>query len=441
MSQSKQTVEKGDMKWWQLGLFGVGSTIGTGFFLGSSFGIKLGGLSVLLSFLLAGAATYIVYDGLSKMTEKDPQKGSFRIYAKKAYGDWAGFSVGWAYWVSEVLIMGSQLTALSIFSRFWFPAIPMWMFAIGYAVLGIIVLLLGANKLSKAENIFGIMKIAAIVMFIFVAVGLLFGWFGLREVNIPQGLSDFFPKGFVGFWSSLIFAFYAFGGIEVMGLMATSLKDPKEAPKAGRIMIILLVIIYILSIGLTLLLVTINKLTTDESPFVITLKTYDFTILSHIFNGVLIIAGFSTMVASFYGVTSVLVSLAEGGDATELFAKKGKLAIPFPSLILLMVGLTASIVTSLVLPDKIYEYITTGAGLMLLYNWLFIILSAKKLLDISPFVKSMYWLGILLLLLGISGTMMDKSNRMGLFISIGFVLIIGIVTFFLMKKRKAVEAY
>ncbi|WP_223251776.1 hypothetical protein, partial [Bacillus atrophaeus] len=39
------------MAWWQLSLIGIGCTIGTGFFLGSSIAITKSGVSVLLSFL------------------------------------------------------------------------------------------------------------------------------------------------------------------------------------------------------------------------------------------------------------------------------------------------------------------------------------------------------------------------------------------------------
>ena len=38
--------EKGDMQWWQLSLVGVGCTIGTGDFLGSTIGIKTAGSSI-----------------------------------------------------------------------------------------------------------------------------------------------------------------------------------------------------------------------------------------------------------------------------------------------------------------------------------------------------------------------------------------------------------
>lgn len=38
--------EKGGMQWWQLSLVGVGCTIGTGYFLGSTIGIKTASSSI-----------------------------------------------------------------------------------------------------------------------------------------------------------------------------------------------------------------------------------------------------------------------------------------------------------------------------------------------------------------------------------------------------------
>src|SRR3954452_5566773 len=98
--------EIASLAWWQLSLIGVGCIIGTGFFLASSIAIKMTGPSVILAFIMAATATYIVFEALAKMSADDPQKGSFRTYAKKAYGRWAGFSSGWVYWCSEILIIG-----------------------------------------------------------------------------------------------------------------------------------------------------------------------------------------------------------------------------------------------------------------------------------------------------------------------------------------------
>ncbi|MCH1627934.1 amino acid permease [Ferdinandcohnia quinoae] len=423
---AKENSEK-KIKWWQLSLFGVGCTIGTGFFLGSSIAIRTAGPSVLLVFIIAAIGTYLVYDGLAKMTVQKPEKGTFRTYAKKAFGKWAGFSIGWIYWSAEILIMGSQLTALSIFTKFWFPNVPLWIFASIYGVLGLCILLIGTSGINKLENIFALIKISAILMFIVIAVLAVTGTIeGTRDPQLP---TDYFPKGILGLWSALIFAYYAFGGIEVMGLMATQLKYKNDAPRAGKVMLLLLTIIYLGSIGLAVMLASKKVFTGEESTFVVALGNYNIPILADLFNGALIIGGFSTMVAALYGVTSILVNLSEDGDAPKIFSKRGKLKVPLPAFILTTSGLLASIIFSLLMPDSIYEYITTGAGLMLLYNWLFILLSANRLLKPGFVGKLKYYLGMLFILLAVSGTLFSKEIRPGFFISLGFVVIIGIFAF------------
>ncbi|MFB4325131.1 amino acid permease [Priestia sp. BR_2] len=420
---------KGNLKWWQLSLLGVASTIGTGYFLGSALGIRLGGPAFLLSIILAATATYFVFDVLARMTAEDPQKGSFRTYAKKAYGRWAGFSTGWMYWCSEVLIMGSQMTALAIFSRFWFPGVPMWIFASGYAVLGLFVIWIGTKGFDRLENVLAVIKVAAIVMFLVIAAAAWMGWLkGGSRPHVPGSMNALFPTGGKGVWSSLIFAFYAFGGIEVMGVMAVRLKNPKEAPKSGKVMILLLAIVYVLSIGMAVMMVAWNRFSTTKSPFVVALSSYQLPFIPHIFNAVLIIAGFSTMVASLYAVTTMLVTLSEDKDAPKLFSRKMfKRDTPIFSLSLTAAGLIVSIVLSLLMPGKIYEYLTTAAGLMLLYNWFFILISAGRLMELTGWGKAKRYIGMILIAAAVSGTALHPTSRPGLWISLGFILLIGLV--------------
>ena len=196
--------ETASLTWWQLSLIGVGCIIGTGFFLASSIAIKMTGPSIILAFIMAATATYIVFEALAKMSVKDPQKGSFRTYAKKAYGRWAGFSSGWVYWCSEILIIGSQLTAISLLTKFWFPNVKLWIFASIYAVLGLIVLFIGAKAFGKLESAFAVMKIAAIFMFIVIAILALTGVIGGNSnPNMPGSVKEFFPNGSIGFWTLL----------------------------------------------------------------------------------------------------------------------------------------------------------------------------------------------------------------------------------------------
>jgi L-asparagine transporter-like permease len=434
-----QSKSKDELNWWQLSLIGIGCTIGIGFFLGSSLGIKLTGASIVISFLIAAAGTYIVYSLLAKMTAADPQESSFCYYANKAFGRWAGFGCGWNYWCSNILIMGSQLTALGLLSQFWFPNIPLWVFAAGYAVFSLIVVMLGTKGFDRVEDLLAILKTAAIVMFIIIALAVYFGWIkgDADRPNFPNTVKEWMPNGFKGLWSSLIYAFYAYGGIEVIGLMSMRLKKKEDAPKAGTFMLLLLMIVYVLSLALAVTLASYSAFNEKESPFVTALANYDLALFPHVFNGAIIIAGFSTMTAALFGVTTLLVSLAKDGDAPEFFTKKIKFKdLPLPSIALGAAGLAASVIAALLLPGKIFEYITTAAGLLLLYNWFFIILSALRILNEKIWNKILSFVGLGLILAAVSGTLLDKTVRFGFFISLLFVGIIAVMAIFMNRKWK-----
>jgi len=428
---------KGRLSWWQLSLLGIGCTLGTGFFLGTSMAIHKSGPAVLIPFLVAAVCTYIVYDGLVKMSVANPDKGSFRTYAKQAFGRWAGFSNGWVYLISEILIMGSQLMALGIFTKFWFPALPLWVAASLYAALGLVVILTGMKGFENFQNIFGALKAAAIMMFIIVAVMIILkGTQSATFDSLQSNYEEFFSQGIKGIWLGLLYAFYAYGGIEVMGLMVIDLKNPKEAPKAGRIMLIVITIIFIMAIALALALVSWKDFNVKESPFITVLHDYHIPYVADIFNGVLMIAGFSTMVASLYAVITILITLAEDHDAPKILAKKGKMKVPFPAFLFLAGGLVITIVIGFLMPEKIFEYLVTAAGLMLIYNWLFILVTYMKLMKLSKWEHVKNALGMLLIAVTVSGTLGEKTSRLGFFVSLLFIILIGIATWIVVKRQR-----
>ncbi|MBK5245140.1 MAG: amino acid permease [Eubacteriaceae bacterium] len=100
--------------WWQLSLIGIGSIVGAGFFLGTSVAISLTGPSVIIAFLIAGLISYIVFAALAEMKINDPETGSFRDYARKAFGDNIGFISGWMFWIAGVfwIIQNKNLNAI-----------------------------------------------------------------------------------------------------------------------------------------------------------------------------------------------------------------------------------------------------------------------------------------------------------------------------------------
>lgn len=79
-------------------MLAISGAIGAGLFLGAGAGIHTAGPGILISYTLAGLLMVLVMRMLAEMAVAQPNSGSFSVYAEKAFGRWAGFTVGWLYW-------------------------------------------------------------------------------------------------------------------------------------------------------------------------------------------------------------------------------------------------------------------------------------------------------------------------------------------------------
>lgn len=444
MHNSRQASERApshldkNLTGWQLTLLGVGFTTGTGYFLASALAIRMAGWWVLLTFSLAAIASYFVLEALSLLVSENPQQGSFRTYAKLAFGPWAGFGNGWLYWTSECLVLGSTLTALGLFTQYWLPHMPLWELTGAYACLGVLIVAWGTRAFERTENVLALVKIAAIVGFLVVVSvaaarlwqqrGDASGVFHIvsklvassAPFDIVQKKAQALPVRDV--WTSFIFAFYAFGGIEVMGLMAVQLKQPKSAPKSGLAMMITVTTLYLASMMLILGSVDYRHISVSQSPFLSTLQFYRLSVLAHLFNGIFIVAAFSVLVASIYAVTSMVVTLSKDGDAPAWIqlgqqnAQQGRL--PWPALALTASFLILSVLLSLLLPKQLYEHIATAAGLLLMYTWMFIVAAFWKLYKANWAQRIKSSLAVMLIFVAVLGTSLHPTTRPGFFISL-----------------------
>ena len=448
-TQEKKSKKGEDHKlhWWQLTLIGIGSIIGAGFFLGTGLSIERAGPSVLLNYLFAGLIAFLVFSALAEMSVHDQETGSFRKYAQMAFGHSMGFMSGWMYWVSGLLIMASEITALGLFTQYWFPSVPLWLLMVLYTALGLGINLLGVNNFSTLESLFAVVKLATLIGFI--GFGCLF-LFGIAtptsSVQTEATLLPFFPNGLMGTWSAMIFVLFSFGGIAVVGLMSNELKHKDETPKAGLTTVTALTILYILSIFFILYMVSWTIISEEESPFVTAISQFQIPFIGSIFTIILITAAFSTMVGALFSITKVLVSLSHAGDAPKAIDYHSKKGVATRALGANAIALGIMIVISYLLPDKVYEYLTTAAGIMLILNW--VVILASQIKNRRQYIETpskkryykMFWapftsyLGIFLIFLSISGAAFQESERIGLIISIAIVSIIYVSYLFVRKK-------
>lgn len=163
----------------------LGSAIGTGLFYGSASAIQMAGPAVLLAYLVAGAAVYMVMRALGEMAVHEPVSGSFGHYASSYLGPLAGFVTGWTYAFEMIIVCLADVTAFGIYMGFWFPDVPRWIW-----VLSIVLFIGGLNLchvkvFGELEFWLSLVKVGAIVAMILAGLGIMFFGFSLAARRRP----------------------------------------------------------------------------------------------------------------------------------------------------------------------------------------------------------------------------------------------------------------
>lgn len=363
----------------QLSMMAIGSVIGGSFFLGSSVAIHAAGPSILISYILGGILIYFILYALSEMTVANPDSGSFRTFAADAFGNGAGFVVGWVYWSGMILAMSSEATAASILLRDWFPnlSIPIMGSAI---IIGVTLLnLLGADKLSKLESGLAVLKLLALGAFIIMGLLLILGLF-FRDAPVGFGeISNepLMPGGITGIAGSMLIVVFAYAGFEIIGLAASEARDPhKTVPRAINYTIVILIVFYILSVAVMLPLIPTEELNEDVSPFVAALDRWGIGWAGIAVNVVLVTAILSTMLASMFGLGRMMRSLADEKQAPAWLIDKKD--VPYRGIIFSGLAMLLGLGAGLLFP-RVYLFLISSGGFALLFTYAFILAAHIRL--------------------------------------------------------------
>jgi amino acid transporter, AAT family len=146
-----------------LQLMGMGGAIGAGFLLGSGSAIHSAGTGLLLTYLLAGAAMYLMMRALGEVALANPAASSFSTYAMRYLGPLAGFITGWSYWVATVLVGMAEITAVGILLRHWYPDIPQWLPALAATVLLYAINMRPVRSFGEAEYWLAMIKVVTLL--------------------------------------------------------------------------------------------------------------------------------------------------------------------------------------------------------------------------------------------------------------------------------------
>ena len=365
----------------QLAMIAIGGAIGTGLFLGSRFAIGFAGPSVLLSYGIGAVITLLLMGCLAEMTVAHPTAGSFGAWAEFYLSPLAGFLVRYAYWAGVVFAIGTEVSAVAVYMRFWFPAVPGILWIALFAALLLLVNGLSVHAFGSVEYLFSALKLFAIAAFL-----LLGTWLLLRAHSAAVGFANltaqpggFFPHGASGMWSAVLIALFSFFPIEMIAIAAGEAKDPQRAiTRAFYSTMFRLAFFYLLTLTVILVIVPWTFLVSDTpslSPFILAMQFSHIPYAPAILNAVLLIAALSAMNSQLYITSRMLFSLARAGDAPSALGRLSRRGVPVFALLASTAGIALAALLNAFYPDRAFFLMFAIACFGPMFTWMMIFLT------------------------------------------------------------------
>lgn len=359
----------------------LGSAIGTGLFYGSASAISLAGPSVLLAYLIGGAAVYMVMRAMGEMALAHPVSGSFSEYATRYLGRGAGFVTGWTFALEMAFVAIADVTAFATYMKLWFPSAPAWVW-----ITSLILVILGINlakvkAFGETEFWMTLIKVTAIIAMIVGGIVLLIFGANMTGGDIQPSITNLwdeggiFPNGITGFLACFTVVMFAFGGVETVGIAAGEAENPSESvPKAINTLPVRILLFYILTLAVIMSLYPWHQITGETSPFVQIFEGLGIGAAAHILNLVVITAAVSAINADFYAAGRMLFGLAQNKMAPASFTKVSKNGTPFMTVVCMGLVMVLGVLFNIFFENAFFVVaaIATFATVMV---WVMILLS------------------------------------------------------------------
>ncbi|KAH7036198.1 lysine-specific permease [Linnemannia elongata] len=425
---------KRDLKSRHLQMIAIGGTIGTGIFLSSGGSVAgAGPLGALISYTIVGTMVFFIVTSLGEMASYLPLPGAFSTFGARFVDPALGFGLGIGYAFQWIITVTIEVTAAGMILQYWWPNLQMWIPALVFIVILVGITLLGVKAFGELEYWFAMIKVLTCIVFIIVgilvdvgAVG--DGFIGGKNWHIEGApiVGETARDRTVNIFTTCVWAFFSFGGTELVGITAGESANPgKAVPRAIRHTfwrILLFYILTIMIIGLVLPYTEENLLNSTFAnvneaapiaPFTIIFKMAKLPGADHAINAVLLTAVLSAGQSAFYASTRTLMAMGREGKMPAIFGRVNSRGVPLYSLALVTLVASIAFVADVVGSGVVFTWLVNLTGMSALLTWLSISVihlrfraafkaqgrSVKDLPYVAPFFPYSCYLSILLALM------------------------------------------
>jgi basic amino acid/polyamine antiporter, APA family len=331
----------------QLTLFGVGATIGTGIFIVLTQAVPVAGPAVVFSFVMAGVVAGLTAICYAELASAVPVSGSSYSYAYATLGEGvamvvaacllleygvsaAAVAVGWSQYLNELLdnLFGFTIpTAIAQAPEqggvFNVPAVVL-------VLLCTLLLLRGASESAKVNAIMVLIKLGVLVLFVVIGVS------GFSSDNF----SNFTPFGVDGITSAAGIIFFSYIGLDAVSTAGEEVHNPRRTMP--------LAILFAL-VTVTSLYVLVTVVAIGAQPFgdfegqdaglsAILEKVTGSSWPASVLAAGAVISIFSVTLVVLYGQTRILFAMGRDGMIPPLFhSLNPKTLTPVPATVIVAV--------------------------------------------------------------------------------------------------------
>lgn len=352
----------------QLTMFGVGATIGTGIFFVLTTEVPAAGPAIVFSFIAAAFVAGLTALCYAELAGAVPVSGSSYSYAYATLGEIvamgiaacllleygvssAAVAVGWSQYVNELLgnLIGWRVPhELSVTpTEGGLINLP----AVVLVVLCMLLLIRGASESATANAVMVLIKIGVLIMFIAIAVT---GW-------NADNFADFAPFGAAGVWAATGGIFFSFIGLDAVSTAGEEVKDPgRTMPRAIVLALLIVTTVYVLVALAAVGAQPWQKFDGQEAGLAqILYEVTGSSVPATILAAGAVISIFSVTLVTMYGQTRILFTMGSDGVLPPLFKRVNPRTLtPVPNTII--VAVVVSLLAGFVPLDGLADLVSIG---------------------------------------------------------------------------------
>jgi L-asparagine permease len=358
----------------QVQMIAIGGAIGVGLFLGAGGKLAADGPGLIFSYAVCGVAAFFVMRALGELVLHHPTAGSFVSYAREFIGPWAGFTSGWLYWLNWAMTGVAETTAIGIYVHRWLPGVPQWVTALVALVVLLVVNLLSVRLFGELEFWFAVIKVLAIVTFLFVGLGLVLTGAGVGHEHAgPHNLTGhggLLPHGLPVVLMSLQAVVFAYSGIEMVGIAAGETHHPRRVlPRAINGVIWRIGVFYVGSVVLLVMVLPWTAYRGGESPFVTVFSRLGVPGAGDIMNAVVLTAALSSCNSGLYATGRILRALSSRREAPEFVGRMNDRHVPYGGILFTAIALMFGVGLNYAVPKMAFDIATSISSLGVVAVW------------------------------------------------------------------------